>query len=233
MGLAIGAQAVTFGADLANVKVPTLLVAGKLDRNSVPQVSEDAFAAIDSKEKAYVSITNAVHRSFDSTYCDQLKSAAAIAQAAGTNAQGDQKAPLDWNTVRLIGTSFPSGLSGVAHQYCSAGTFSNPDLTGLMTSFNGLQYVDAQGRPTGETFTFNPAAPTTGLETDEVKDGVKELAVTFFGTALKRIGKDGPHFTQFLAPKWLEKHEPMVGNAEAFADAEAICPPGQELVCAD
>ena len=236
MGLAIGGRAVTLGADLADVKVPTLLVAGQLDLNSTPDVSEKAFATISSTEKAYVPITNAVHRSFDSTYCDQLKSAGAIIQAAGTNSYGEQKAPLDWHTVRLIGTSFPGGLSGVAHQYCSADTFSNPDLTGLMTSFNGLQYVDGQGRPTGKTFTFDPGAPTTGLETDEVKDGVKQLAVTFFGTVLKRVGNDGPHFTQFLAPKWLEKHEPMVDSlvgAKAFAGADAICPPGQEVVCAD
>jgi hypothetical protein len=149
------------------------------------------------------------------------------------NAQGEQKALLDWHTVRLIGTSFPGGLSGKAHEYCSADTFSDPDLTGLMTSFNGLKYVDGQGRPTGETFTFDPGAPTTGLETDEVNDGVTELAVTFFGTVLKGVGTDGPHFTQFLAPKWLQKHEPMVGDAEAFAGADAICPPGQAVVCAD
>src|SRR3954447_2856655 len=42
MGLAIGGRAVTFGADLADVTVPSLLVAGERDRNSVPQVSEDA-----------------------------------------------------------------------------------------------------------------------------------------------------------------------------------------------
>jgi len=233
MGLAIGAQAITSGVNLANVTVPTLLVAGQLDHNSTHQVSEFAFGQISSAEKAYVLLTNAVHRSFDSTYCDELKSAGAVTQAAGTNSQGAQKALLDWHTVRLIGTSFPGGLSGVAHQYCAADTFNNPDLTGLMMSFNGLPYVDGQGRPTGETFTFNPGAPTTGLDTDEVTDAVKELAVTFFGTVLKRIGKDGPHFTQFLAPKWLEKHEPIVGHAEAFAGEDAICPPGQEVVCGD
>lgn len=96
-----------------------------------------------------------------------------------------------------------------------------------MTSFNGLKFTN------GKTFTFDPGAPTTGLETDEVKDGVKELAVTFFGTVLKRVGNDGPHFTRFLAPKWLQKHEAMVGNAEVLADGEAICPPGQEAGCAD
>ena len=96
-----------------------------------------------------------------------------------------------------------------------------------MTSFNGLRLTN------GETFTFDPSAPTTGLATDEVGQGVTELAVTFFGTVLKRVGQDGPHFTRFLAPKWLEKHEPMVGDASAFAGADAICPPGQEVDCSD
>jgi dienelactone hydrolase len=239
MGLAIGALGITNGVDLTNIKVPTLLVAGELDRNSDQTVSKHAFDTIRSTEKEYVPITSAVHRSFDSSYCDELKSAGAITQAAATNSYGEPKAPLDWHTVRLIATSFPGGLSGVAHEYCSANTFSNPDLMGLMTSFNGLRYVDGQGRPTGKTFTFDPGAPTTGLDTDEVKQGVVELAVTFFGTVLKRVGNDGPHFTQFLAPKWLEKHEPMVDdrlnhpNPEAFAGADAICPPGQAVVCGD
>jgi predicted dienelactone hydrolase len=227
MGLAIGAPSVTFGADLADVKVPTLLVAGERDRNSAPQVSAAAFAAIDAAEKAYVPITNAVHRSFDSTYCEQLKSAAAITEAAGTNHYGEHKATLDWHTVRLIGTSFPGGVSGMAHEYCSADTFSDPDITGLMTAFNGLTFLNK------ETFTFDPGAPTTGLEADEVTHGVTELAVTFFGTVLKRVGNDGPHFTRFLAPRWLAKHEPMVGDASAFAGGDAICPPGQELACSD
>ena len=103
----------------------------------------------------------------------------------------------------------------------------------LMTSFNGLAYLDAQNRPTGDTFTFDSGAPTTGLETDEVKQGATELAVTFFGTVLKRVGNDGPHFTRFLAPKWLEKHEPMVGSALAVASVDAICPPGQDVDCSD
>jgi hypothetical protein len=48
---------------------------------------------------------------------------------------------------------------------------------------------------------------------------------------LKRNGADGVHFTRYLAPKWLEKHEPMVDRAEAFASADAVCPPGQEVTC--
>jgi predicted dienelactone hydrolase len=63
--------------DLANITVPTLLVAGGLDMNPGPAVSQFAYDRINSTDKAFVLIPNAVHRSFDSTYCDELKSAGA------------------------------------------------------------------------------------------------------------------------------------------------------------
>jgi predicted dienelactone hydrolase len=75
MGLAIAAQRITRGVDLENVKVPALLVSGTLDQASPPAVSQFAFDRISSTEKALVSIPNATHRSFDSTYCDQMQAA--------------------------------------------------------------------------------------------------------------------------------------------------------------
>lgn len=60
-----------------------------------------------------------------------------------------------------------------------------------------------------------------------------ELAITCFDTVLKRTGTDGLHFTRQLAPKWLEKHEPMVRTAIAFVSADAICPLGQDVDCGD
>jgi predicted dienelactone hydrolase len=218
MGLAIGAPAVTFGADLANVTVPTLLVAGALDQTSPQAVSEAAFEQITSTEKAFVSIKNATHRSFDSTYCDQ-------AQAAGAIAQNNPRAILDLQTIRGIVRggldSVTAPTSGKAMDYCSFATFTNPaNIRPLVASLTGFNVTPDN-------------VPTTGLDSDEVKQGVKELAVTFFGTVLKRVGNDEPHFTRYLAPKWLEKHVPMVGSAEAFAGADAICPPGQAVDCAD
>lgn len=74
--------------------------------------------------------------------------------------------------------------------------------------------------------------PCTGLETEEVKQGVKEIAAAFFDSALKRTGNDGIHFTRYLAPKWLMKHLPMVGSAKAYAGPGSVCPPGQGVICA-
>jgi hypothetical protein len=35
----------------------------------------------------------------------------------------------------------------------------------------------------------------------------------------------------YLAPKWLMKHVPMVGSAEAYAVPGSVCPPGQGVIC--
>jgi predicted dienelactone hydrolase len=161
MGMAIGAAAVTSGANVGNVMIPTLLVAGALDMTSPQSVSEAAFDDLGTTEKAFVSIPNAVHRSFDSTYCDQV-------QAAGDIAQRDPNAILDLHTASGIVTH-PS--SGWATQYCSLATFTEPaDIRPLVASLTGVP--------------FPASVPTTGLETDEVKRRITELAVGFFGRVL-------------------------------------------------
>ena len=146
MGMAIGAPAITAGANLAKVTIPAVLVAGGKDTNpnDALTVSQNAFNAISSADKQFVVIPNATHRTFDSTYCDQLHSAGVFAQNGGANGQDPGRAILDWHTVRLIGTSFPGGSSGMAHEYCSEDTFRNPDIAGLMTSFNGLRFTDLE-----------------------------------------------------------------------------------------
>ena len=73
--------------------------------------------------------------------------------------------------------------------------------------------------------------PCTGLATGEVKDGMANIAAAFFDSALDRDA--GLRFTQWLSPKWLTKHVPMVGTAEAYASADSVCPPGQDVICPD
>ena len=163
MGLAIGGPPITFGADLSNVRVPTLLVAGTRDMTSPPEVSEAAFERIATRRKAFISIKNATHRSFDSTYCDQT-------QAAGAIAQADRgRAILDLHTIEGIVTA---RTSGKAMDYCPFSTFTNPtDIRGLVASLTGFAVTQDN-------------VPTTGLDTEEVKHKVTALAVIFFGTAL-------------------------------------------------
>lgn len=212
MGMATAVLAITRGADLANIRVPTLLIAGTADGTSPQAISEFAFGEIPrSTEKAFVSIAGATHRSFDSTYCAQL-------QAAGAFAQASSDAILDRHTFDGIALH-PS--SGIATQYCGFDAFTHPvDIRPLVLSFTGF-------RVTADN------VPSMGLETDEVKHGMTELAVAFFGTVLKRTGEDGLHFTRYLAPKWLEKHEPMAGDAAASGTADAVCPLGLDVDCGD
>ena len=224
MGLAIGARQITFAANLANVSVPAVLIAGGKDQNSVQAVSEEAFDEISSEQKLFVAIPEATHRSFDSTYCAQLRSAAA-------NAYGDTSAVLDLHTVSLIGASAPGGLSGKAVHYCAAQYFTTP-VDVLLRSMPASEYP-----PSPSSICVTASVPCTGLDTEEVKRGVSAIATAFFGTALKRTGSDGIHFTRYLAPEWLRTHVPMVGDAESDVrvngTADDVCPPGQDVDCAD
>jgi predicted dienelactone hydrolase len=192
MGLAIAAQRITRGVDLENVKVPALLVSGTLDQTSPPAVSQFAFERISSTEKALVSIPDATHRSFDSTYCAQMQAAAALADKEEENRIGNgdggvdgperadwkTRAILDLHTVTGIVSSPPMGLSGKAVHYCSHDFFTKPVNIGpLVESIPGSEFPPSVG------------PPSTGLDTDEVKHGVKELAVPFFGKALEAGGR--------------------------------------------
>src|SRR6185436_12971634 len=113
MGMAIGARPIRDGINLADIKVPTLLVAGQKDTNTVPAISMEAIAAIGSADKTYLEIPNGTHRTFDSTYCAQLTSAASFAN-------GNPRAVLDQYSVPLIGSSAPGLISGKASFYCAA-----------------------------------------------------------------------------------------------------------------
>jgi predicted dienelactone hydrolase len=265
MGMAIGAPAITFAANLANVTVPAVLVAGGLDRNppDAQSVSQMAFDTIKSPDRLFVGIPNATHRSFDSTYCGQLQSAGAafdldhdgVVELPELDTDGDEvverseldstRAILDLHTVRLIAASAPGGASGKAIHYCASEFFTSPvDIRELV----GAHAVATPGIPSSEFSCSGeevrvcaplPSSecpptnnvPCTGLDTEEVKSGVKEIAVAFFDTALKPDGNDGIHFKRYLAPKWLMKHVTMVGNAEAYAGPGSVCTPGQGVIC--
>jgi predicted dienelactone hydrolase len=264
MGMAIGAPAITFAANLATVTVPAVLVAGGRDRNSVQQVSEDAFEAVSSDDKLFVGIPNATHRSFDSTYCGQLQSAGAafdldhdgVVELSDLDTDGDRvverseldssRAILDLHTVRLIAASPPGGNSGKAVHYCAAEFFTSPvDIRELVGALAGeapgseFSCLDEEVRRVcapvrgPSSVCLTDTVPCTGLDTDEVKDGVKEIAAAFFDSALKRTGNDGIHFTRYLAPNWLMEHVPMVGSARAYAGPGSVCPPDQGVICSD
>jgi predicted dienelactone hydrolase len=163
MGLAIGARNITFAADVKDVTVPTLLVAGSADRTAPASISNEAFNMIPaSTDNAFILITNAEHRHFDSGLCAQTQSSGAIAES-------NPGAILDLQTVNTLVT-FPN--SGVAMDFCGYDTFTMPsDITSLVFSLTGFSVT-----PTN--------VPTTGLDSNTVKDKVVGLARDFFGRVL-------------------------------------------------
>jgi hypothetical protein len=88
-----------------------------------------------------------------------------------------------------------------------------------------IDFINTQGAkldPPVRFFNCRDGRPSPCSRTNiprSMEDRVRDISHTlvmlphsFFGTVLKRVGNDGPHFTQFLAPKWLEKHEPKVDD---------------------
>jgi predicted dienelactone hydrolase len=165
MGLAIGVSAITFGANVKEVTVPALLVAGTSD--STLPVSKAVFDTLASTEKHIVLIENAKHRHFDSGLCAQTQSAGSIAAAS-------TRAILDLQTLTGL-VILPSG-GGVAMDFCRFEAFTDPSdhIRPLVFSLTGF-YVT----PTN--------VPTTGLDSSEVQQEVTELAVAFFGQVFSEI----------------------------------------------
>jgi predicted dienelactone hydrolase len=196
MGMAIGGLPIIRSVNLANITVPTLLVAGRLDNNSAHSVSEFAFGQIPSLDKELVSLDGAVHRSFDSTYCAQLQSAGA---AFDTNIDGivspleatNTRLVLDRHTVGLIAASAPNGMSGKAVHYCAGSFFTSPvDITALVAATSGTEFPPAVvgPAPTPAAPCSSTSIPCTGLDTDTVKRDMADRAVTFFRRWLDRDG---------------------------------------------
>jgi predicted dienelactone hydrolase len=217
MGMAIGAQNLVSGVNLANVTVPTLLVRGLEDDNpaGAPGVSLNAFNAIPlATDKRLESLTFATHRSFDSTYCQQLQSAAAAFDTTGPNGDpdgivtaaeaGNPRKVLDRHTVALIAASAPGFMSGKAAHYCAFRHFGGPvNIEQMVAATPNAEYAcDAAGDCTVLLPTSGPATstcaitiftvPCTGLDTDTVNQQMPGLAVEFFGRRLERDGDGVP-----------------------------------------
>ena len=245
MGLAIGAQAITDMVDLGQVKVPTVLVAGGLDQNSVQAISEHAFATISRADKLLVEIPHATHRSFDSTYCAQLQSAAA-------HAKSDPNAILDLHTVGLIAASAPGFLSGKAVHYCAPSFFTAPpvNIQRVVASTFNAEYSCNGTEDPGLGNRLDPACgltppvagpsspcvttsiPCTGLDTDEVKQGIAQIAV-----GVLRLGaqaKRSPRRDRLQALPRAQVADAACADGrqrEAYAGPGSICPPGQGVIC--
>ena len=211
MGMAIAPPNQTFSINLGQIQIPTVLVAGGNDQNTPAFISEAAVAVIPSSEKALIELGAAVHKHFTTSLCSAM-------QTSGSVALANIRAILDRQTFDRI-TVDP--VSGSSLDYCAFPYFVDPD------DVRPLVFADT-------AFAVTPAnVPATRLDTDEVNRVIVEVSSTLFGTVLKDHGSSGDHFTRFLAPKYLIKHEPSVTSAKAWAEADAVCPPGLDVACED
>jgi predicted dienelactone hydrolase len=161
VGLAIGAQDITFAANVQDVTVPTLLVAGRLDK-TLP-VSQAAFDALGSTDKELMVLEQVNHRHFDSGLCAQTQSSGAIAAA-------DSRAILELQTLHGLVILATGG--GVAMDFCGFRTFTHPnDIRPLVSALTGFDVTST-------------SVPTTGVDSTEVKEAVVGLATAFFLHAL-------------------------------------------------
>ena len=201
MGMAIGIPAITFGANVSSITLPALLVAGLSDTNSPAVVSQAAYNALASEDKQIVFVSNAVHRSFDSTLCAQMQSSGSIAQAT-------TRAIADTHTLRNVLFS-PNGGTGM--NFCGFGSFTQPtDITPIVSSLTGFNVTSSN-------------VPTLGLTTAEVEDQMVELAVAFFGDVLNRFP---PQNGLFMVPGRFATEPKPVVTQQTLDEADLI--PGAE-----
>jgi predicted dienelactone hydrolase len=212
MGMAIGALPIIRGVNLTAITVPTLLIAGAEDDNSLPANSVFANGQIPAtNDKTLLVLDHATHRSFDSTYCAQLQSAGAAfdtnhdglvsaTEAANPGVLADRRI-FDRHTVGLIAASAPGFISGKAVHYCAAEIFKTPvNIEQLIAATPNAEYgcTDAtcgvipptSGPSTSTCVTVITTIPCTGLDTDEVKQQMTECAVEFFNAKLG-LDRDG------------------------------------------
>ena len=198
-------------ANLAAVTLPMLVVAAEFDAQVSLARPIQIYNGISTGEKAFIVLSNGVHRSFDAGYCHEMQAAGAAAQA------NPARALLDLHT---LSGALIAGTSGSSLEYCSFEYFTDPtDIRPITQSLTGVAVTTSN-------------VPATGVSADEFARAVGELAVTFFDTTLNANGNDGVHFTQYLAPKWLAKHEPIIEHAEAESDGK-VCPEGLDMECED
>jgi predicted dienelactone hydrolase len=168
MGMASGGtQAATLQPDLAAVRIPVLWVAGGRDQNSPLPVNQAGFDAIGGADKTLLVLPDAHHRTFLSTFCDQLQASGAIVK--GTDGLPNSRAILDAHTFNTIRTN---ANSGNAVDYCPLSVFTTPvDIRPLITGFD---------------FTTR-SVPASGLSQDTVTQLMADRAVEFFTTELAHV----------------------------------------------
>jgi predicted dienelactone hydrolase len=226
MLLAIGMPNVTFAQDVAKITVPSLLVAGKIDRNTLMHISVDAFNMIPSRpsqQKALVILERAEHGVYSSQRCAQMQAVGAIFQD-NPRAIGEQ---LTLESIML------SPTSGTPIDFCLFDSFVKPvDIRPVIEARTGFQVTPSDVRLENPCqiepeFPIQIQVPRQ-LDTDTAMRLVLELANTFFDAVLVKNARPGVHFKQYLSPKFLLLKE---GEPVSYAKSESF--QGRAVECDD
>jgi predicted dienelactone hydrolase len=205
MTMTIGMRTATFSVDLANVKLPALMVTSKADRNADMSIAVDAFNTISSEEKALVVLERGEHAVYSSNRCAQM-------QAAGAVFQDHPKAIGEQLTLENM---LLSANSGTPIDYCNFASFTQPvDIRPTVFAITGYAVTETN-------------VPRM-LDTVTAMRLVLEFANTFFDATLVKQAQPGVHFKQYLSPKFELRKE---GQAVSYEEAQSI--KGRAVECDD
>lgn len=152
-------------------------------------------------EKAHVTIPKAMHRTFDSTCCEQMQSSAAIAQK-------NNRALLDRHTPSRI-LNHPT--SGVAMDYCGFETFSSPtDVRPIVKILTGFHVTETN-------------VPGAGLTAADLRPQISEMAITFFEHFIGRPSSRWHHFQDDFPIGWLIRHHSNRSRSDEYREADERC----------
>lgn len=178
---------------LATVRVPLLMMAGTLDRTSTVAMSQFVYDSAVNASRELITLRGAHHRSFNSTFCDRM-------QVAGAIAQSNPRAILENRQIsRTVLLTDPSGST---IDYCAFASFSTPA--------NIVPYIASLSE-----FTATPAnVPRSGLLADAVTRVSADLTADFFGQVFSAAApRDGDYFRGSLQPRTLLRDEASVATA--------------------
>jgi predicted dienelactone hydrolase len=197
MGMTMITDDVIDQVDTENVTVPTLLMAAALDANTPPATSLRVYNEISSVDKAYVLLGNAVHRTFSSSFCDQMQASGAATLA------NPVRGILDRHTLtNMIGNA----QNGSTLDYCTHDSFTSPvDIRALVSSLTGFTITET-------------SVPRTGVSSDDVRRIVNELTVVFFRATLENKGAG--KLACYLDHALVDKYTPFIERVEFVSSAD-------------
>jgi hypothetical protein len=197
MGMTMITDDVIDQVDTENVTVPALLMAAALDANTPPATSLRVYNEISSIDKAYVLLSNAVHRTFSSSFCEQMQASGAATLA------NPVRGILDRHTLtNVIGNA----QNGSTLDYCTYGSFTSPvDIRALVSSLTGFTVTQTN-------------VPRTGVSSDDVARIVNEVAVVFFRATLENKGAG--RLACYLDHTLVNKYDPFIEHIEFVSSTD-------------